>query len=748
MACAGESEDAVGCGRFAAPQPAAGLALRPEVSARLSAPDMRVGVITAPAGYGKSSHAAAWVAHEQRSAAWLDIEDGHNDALVLLNDLMAALTTVTDFRADGLAVGGATSDQYATSVSTALGRALLRCTVPFVLVLDDVHRLDDPSATDLVNALISNVPTGSTVLLVGRACRLSELNRLRVASTVAEIGTDDLALEPADVAVVLSGMGVDAGVEQVEKVVADTEGWPVGVRLAGLASLADVQHHVPGAWGLSGRETSVFNYIRSEWLRGLSDEDRDFLVRVSVFDWLSGPLCNKVLDRHDAGDVLHRIYGDRLLVIPLDRREHAYRMHGLLRDALEAEFERIDANAVRQAHQRGSIWFEEAGDIDRAVRHAAAAEDFDRAVRLVVGHTPSYYTNGHHTTLKRWIESIPRDRVLRSPGLCLTAALASLGLCEPAALSIWIRLGEQAAASAPGSDPMAWLCLRDLRSTTNTGTVRPALEDAAAAYTGLPPGIWHSASCLAYGVWSWTVDDDIAVKVLAEGAEEAAVLGAPALEAYCTAMIALIAYSEGDSARAASLARDARRVAVENRLEQAPGMAVVSAMCALVAASRGDAQAARTDWHLARAQLARFKDMFGWANVQTRVALAHTSLLLGDRIGTETMLREAKEILVEQPDATRAHRQVAKLEDLVRHLRRHATIGSSSLTTAELRALHYLPTNLTLAEIGTRLYVSRYTVKTHCESIYRKLNVNLRSEAVESARGIGLLGDGTPTDVA
>jgi LuxR family maltose regulon positive regulatory protein len=175
-------------------------------------------------------------------------------------------------------------------------------------------------------------------------------------------------------------------------------------------------------------------------------------------------------------------------------------------------------------------------------------------------------------------------------------------------------------------------------------------------------------------------------------------------------------------------------------------MAVVSAMSALGAASLGDAQAALADWHLARAQLALLKDLSGWANVQTRVALAHTSVLLGDRMGAETLLREAHEFLVRQPDATRAHRQVAKLEELVGHLRRHSSIGSSALTTAELRVLHYLPTNLSLAAIGNRLYVSRYTVKTHCESIYRKLNVNSRSEAVEAARDVGLLTDAGPPD--
>jgi len=748
MTRAGGSDDASGGGRFAAPQPAAGLALRAEVLERLSAPGVRVGVITAPAGYGKTSHATALVARDDRAAAWIDVEDSHNDAPVLLSDLVEALGAVTDFHGDGLFPRGATSDQYSTRIAAALGRAVRGCTVPFVLVLDDVHHLQDPSSTDLVGALVSNVPAGSAVLLVGRACQLRELTRLRAGSTVAEIGTDDLALDAADVAAVLCGMGVEAGAEHVGRVVADTEGWPVGVRLAGLASLADVRHQVAGPSGLSGREASVYDYIRSEWLWGLSDDDRDFLVRVSVLDWLSGPLCNEVLGCQDAGDVLHRIFSDRLLVIPLDRRESAYRMHGLLRDALQAELERVDAAAVRQVHQRASTWFEAAGDIDRAVRHAVAAEDFERAERLVVSYTPSFYTNGHYTTVNRWVESLPRDRVVHSAALCLSAALARLGLGDGEALAVWIRLGEKAAASDAASDPMTRLCLLDLRSTTNTGPVRPALDDAAAAYRGLPPGIWHTASCLAYGVWLWTVGDNSAEEVLAEGAKEAAVLHAPVMEANCTAVLAMIAHATGDVERARPLAARARQLLVDHGLERAPAMAVVSAAHALAAASAGDPQAARTDWQLARAQLAYLKDVSGWANVQVRIALAHTSLLLGDRIGAETMLREARDYLVRQPDATRAKGQAAELEERIQHMRRHTTIGSSSLTTAELRVLHYLPTNLSLAEISTRLFVSRYTVKTHCESIYRKLAVTSRSEAVASARRVGLLDAGGALDGA
>lgn len=705
---------------------------------------MRLGVITAPAGYGKTSHAAAWVARDDRPTAWIDVYEAHNDARVLLTDLMAALTAVTDFRSDDLGLGGATVDEYATSVATALGRAVRACTVPFVLVLDDVQRLHGVAAIDLAGSVVSSVPAGSVVLLVGRTCLVGDLGRLRAGGQLVEFSSSDLALEPRDVALVLSGMGVDASEADTERVSVETEGWPVGVRLAGLAALTDRSRNDGSPALLSSRRASVSDYLESEWLWALTEDERAFLMRVSPLDWLAGPLCNQALGRNDAGELLHRVFRNRLLLVPLDRRGTAYRMHGLLREVLEAEFERVDPAEVRKVHERASVWFETAGDADRAVRHAVAAGNFVRAERLVVEHTPSLYTNGNYATVHRWIESLPREQVVASVALCLCAALAELGLGHPEALSVWIRLGGRAVESSAEVDQAARLCLLDLRSTTNTGSARSALDDAAAAYQGLPPGIWHAAACLALGAWSWAVGEEDAAEILTEGAGEAAVLGAPALEAYCTAMLAMIAHTESDPARAWALVTRARRVAADNGVERAPGMALVSAMHALAAASSGDPDEAKRDWQLARTQLAVLKDLSGWANVQTRVALGHASLLLGDRTGAETVIREAREFLVRQPDAVRAEAQIAELEDLTRQLQRHATSGSSSLTTAELRVLRYLPTNLTLSEIGTRLYVSRYTIKTHCESIYRKLEVGSRSEAVEAARGIGLLDAGGP----
>jgi LuxR family maltose regulon positive regulatory protein len=700
-------------------------------------------VITAPAGYGKTSHATAWVRLDHRPVAWIDIEGRHDDPAVLLADLVEALREVTDFGGDDLDATRGGPDGYATRVAVALGRAVRRCSAPFVVVLDDIHVLQAQPAMDLVDALISNVPEGSSVLMVGRALRSDAMVRARGELHVTEVHAEDLALDAVGVTQVLTSMEVDANDAEVARILEATEGWPVGVRLAGLASRAAI-HAGSAPTLLTGRETHVHEYLTAEWLWDLSEVDRDFLVHVSVLDWLSGPLCNEVLGRHDAGEVLHRIAAERHLVIPLDQRASSYRMHHLLRDALESELERRDEAAARRTHQRASAWYEAADDIDRAIRHAVAAGDLDRAEQLVVTHSARYYTKGLFATIRSWIDSIPRDRVVRNPELALCAALAALGLGDAATLNTWLRVADHAVGSASEQDRLARLCLLDLRSTTSQGPVGQALDDALTAHQGLPPGIWHAASCLACGAWSWMRGDAGAAAFLVEGAAEAAVFGATSLEAQCAALLALMAHVEGDRRRASELASHAGQVAARAGLEAWTGMAIVHAVRALAAAQLGDPDAAHLHWARGRSHLAGLRDLSGWANVQTRLALAHASLLLGDRIGAETMLREAREMLVQQPDAAGAHRQVAALDALVHQLRRHESIGSSALTTSELRVLHYLPTNLTLAEIAARLYVSRYTVKTHCGSIYRKLCANTRSQAVEAARRIGLLTDGVP----
>ena len=715
------------------------MALHPDVLTRLSDPRTSVAIVTAPAGYGKTSHVAAWVAGQRRRCAWIDLAERHNDAAVFVVDLVAALEEVTDVDPTGVPRTGGTSLQMAIEGALAVGRAVRGCRQPFILVIDDVHLVAQQMAVDVLGAVVANVPSGSTVVVVGRACDLPILNRLRADLGVLEITTEDLALTPSEIAQVLAQFGVAGWTDaELEHLAAVTEGWPVGVRLAAKEALARAAHEGAASTDLSGRQPQVRAYLDAEWLWGLSEDDRWFITQVSVLGPMTGALCNAVLERVDSGDVLRRICEHRLLVIPLDQDGEWYRMHGLLREALTDELTRHDESRVRELHRRASRWCDQAADADEAIRHAIAAGDLDCAEDLVIRHSAEYHTQGRYSTIARWVDAIGRDHAVSSPGLCYAAATASLGLGDAAALRLWLHLAEQALVDRPSYNDVSSL-VKLLRSTTNIGPVRPALQLAESARRALPPGIWHAGAHMVHGVWAWTLGDSGAARSLEDGAQESRLFSAPTMEANCEAILSGIACADGDVARAVSHALRASDRLTSSGLRPAPALVVVTAASAWAMAISGDPDAARASWNLARSHLANWKDLFGWANVQSRIALARTSVLLGDRIGADTMVREAHEFLRAQPDAEGARRQLVDVEEHVRHMRLHSGLGPSSLTTAELRVLQFLPTNLSLAEIAGRLYVSRYTVKTHCESIYRKLGASGRSEAVDLAREIGLV---------
>jgi LuxR family transcriptional regulator, maltose regulon positive regulatory protein len=588
--------------------------------------------VTAPAGYGKTSHLAAWVAAEQRPNAWIDLDESHNDINWILAALSGALGDITDLSDDELmrlTAAGATPAQVTTRVAPEFGRALAQCDVPFVLVLDGLEVISDLSSLDLLDALVCNVPAGSTVALAGRRVALRSLPRLRADSGLVEFSIDDLKLGPIEARMVVDEMEIDLGDDRVERLTAAAEGWPIAVRLGALAMQAgEGGTDVPVEF--DGRDHLISDYLSSEWLRGLSLAERDVLMRSSVLEEMSGAMCDHVLGRSDSGAVLHRIHGERLLVIPLDRRNESYRMHSLLREALLAEFERADSVGLRDAHRKASEWFLTTGDVDRAVRHRLAAGDLEAVEQLIAAHAPAWFTSGRYATVKRWLQAVPTEHMVQNPSLCLAAAMTSLGLGDEATTATWLRFAESAVGQESAAVPArVRLQVLAFRSLMNTGPIVPALNDARRAYQGLPPGIWHAASCIAYGVALWAHGDEGAEGILVEGAQEAAVWHAPSLEANCRAMLAMFAHAAGDRRRARQLATEARQLLIDHGLEQSPTPVSVIAMCALVAAEDGDPKKAREDLQLARRNLTYFEETAGWTNVQSRLMLAHAGLALG-----------------------------------------------------------------------------------------------------------------------
>jgi LuxR family maltose regulon positive regulatory protein len=708
------------------------------VTDRLARSDGGVTVVVAPGGYGKTSQVALWAGSDPRCVAWIDLETGHDAAERLLEVIVEALADVAEVT---IAMSGArtrTPDQFTTLVAPELGRALAQCTTPFVLVFDDVHHIRSQPSADLLDALVRNVPAASTIVLIGRSEPPLPLPALRARGRATDVTIEQLALDASETRAVAEGMGGRLDDSILEDLIRDTDGWPLGVHLIG-GALAQGDTAAPGMRRTPADAAALaHHYVEDEWLRGLEPEDADLLRRVSGLGWLSGALCDHVLGTSDSGIRLQRLHSNGLLVAPLDRRGDSFRVHQVIRDTLDESFRRRDRHAHREVHQRACDWFESTGAIDRAVEQALRVDDVQRAERLVIEHGVSYHTRGHTRTLAAWLDAIPRQQVLASPDLCLMSAVVALGTGDGEAAAAWTRFGEHAL----GGDREAAIGakLRSFRSMLWLDPLEESLDMATRAADELTPGPWRALARTTQGALSFALGDDTtAIDAFTQASAECQAIGAPTIQSTALAHLAIVLSSTGQPDEALRTARRARQLLRDHDLEHMPSLALVFAVSALVESTSGDTDAARGDLMLARTQLVYLHSIAEWHHLQANIASAYASLRLGDLVAARMFRHEAELLLEHHVDAVRCRQQVADLSQQLRSAQDVLPCGPSSLSTAELRVLHYLPTNLTHEEIAARLYVSRNTTKSHAASIYRKLGVASRSEAVEVARTAGLL---------
>jgi LuxR family maltose regulon positive regulatory protein len=711
------------------------------VADRLARSDGGVSVVVAPGGYGKTSQVALWARSDERTAAWIDLEPRHDDAEQLLDVIVEALAVAADVHLEVPRTGRRTPRQVTTLVAPELGSAIARARRPFVLVLDDVHHLLSQPSVDMLDALVRHVPAASTIVLIGRAAPPLGLAALRAQGRAIDVTTEHLSLDESATRAVAEAMGAQLDDSILEDLIRDTDGWPLGVHLVG-GALAEADDQASGTRRtLADAVVLAHHYVEDEWLRGLEPADADLLRRVSGLGWVSGALCDHVLRASDSGMRLERLHANGLLVAPLDRRGDFFRVHQVIRDTLDESFQRRDRDAHREVHQRACDWFESSGDIDRAVEQALRVDDVERAARLVVEYGPRYHTTGRTQAVKRWLDGIPHHDVLRSPGLCLISAVVSLGAGDGKAAATWTQFGEAAlAGDGTDPDPTVGAKLRAFRSMLWVDPIEESLAMAARATAELAPGIWRGFAFTVCGALSFAIgDDSVAIDAFTKASAELHVGGAPTIEAIALAHLAVVRSLGDQPDEALRIGRQARQLLREHELEAMPTLALVTATSALVESASGDADVARADLMLARSQLAYLHSIGEWHHLQANIALAYASLRLGDLVGARVFRHEAELLVERHGDAVRCERQVAELTRQLRSAKDVLPCGPSSLTAAELRVLHYLPTNLTHEEIAARLYVSRNTTKSHAASIYRKLGVASRSEAVEVARTAGLL---------
>src|SRR4051812_19250940 len=370
-------------------------------------PGGRIVTLVAPAGSGKTTVLRQWAQHDLRPFAWVALDGRHNDARRLLADVAYAVDDAV----------GADADR------------------PFVLVLDNVDAVIAQPAVQALRTIATDLPPHATLALGSRREPPLPLARMRVEHAVTELDPRDLALTRQEVLAVFAAAGHELDRQEADGVLQLTEGWPVGVSLAArFRESGDLRR-------FGGADRLVAAYVRDEILAALPPDRAAFLVRTSILDVLTAPVCDAVLASTGSATVLRELASDGLLVA-LDRTDERFRHHRLIGAALRAELRRSEPSAEARLHTRASAWHRQAGDVDEAVRHAVLAGDLRAAADLVWAALPATIAEGRATALEHRLAVFRPEQIAAQPRLAVAAALRDLMLGQGHMVRHWVSAAE------------------------------------------------------------------------------------------------------------------------------------------------------------------------------------------------------------------------------------------------------------------------------------------------------------------
>jgi LuxR family transcriptional regulator, maltose regulon positive regulatory protein len=700
-------------------------------------------LVNAPSGYGKSVLIGQWADRDPRPYPTLILGDEHNDPAMLVASVVAALDAIEPVaREVGVALANP-DPSLEKVVLPRLGDSLAGRQVPFVLVLDDFERINSAPALAVVRTLIARLPPGSQLVLATRTEPELAIGRLRVQGGINELGAAELVMTKGECQELLAALGLDLDPPQLETLVRRTEGWPAALHLAGLA-LRDASDLDEAIDRFAGDDRFVVDYIREEFLESAGRRQLEFLRRASILDRLSGDLCDAVLERRGSATQLRELSRTNMLLTPLDRRDEWFRFHPLFREMLRAELRRSEPEEEAGLDRRASDWWAAHGDWDRAIRHAVDAGALDRAGELLWTGIPEFTTRGRNATVIGWLDRLGEQAVASDAALSLTASYAQITQGAGGKTEYWAAVAAGLIEKEPASEKKTVLAagLGLIEAALARGGVGAIADRTALAAELLPAeSPWMSMCRLIEGVGLHLQGRRLEAKEkLADGARRGAV-GAPNVQVLCLSQLALLAIEADDWTLAEMLASQARAQLDRSGIDEYPMMALALAVSAVVRSRTGRLEAAAADLRQGRALLERLEDFAPWYEAETWVALARASVRLGEVPEATLMLGEASRVLELTPDAIVLAEWIAVTE---RSIEAVSAAAISDLTPAELHILQYLPTHLSFPQIAGQVFVSPNTVKTQAQSVYRKLGVSSRREAVEQARAAGLLDPAGP----
>ncbi|MFQ5401690.1 MAG: LuxR family transcriptional regulator, partial [Anaerolineae bacterium] len=415
-------------------------------------------LISAPAGFGKTTLVSEWVVNCERPFAWLSLDEGESDPARFLLYLVAALQKATpELGQTAMAVLQSPQPPPLQTVLTPLLNEIATVPDSFTLVLDDYHLVDVQAVDKALIFLLDHLPPQLHLVITTREDPNLPLSRLRARGQLTEIRAADLRFTTKETAVFLQQvMGLDLTEEQIDALEARTEGWIAGLQMAALSMRG--QEDVAGfIQSFTGSHRFVLDYLMEEVLCQQPDDVQEFLLKTAVLNQLTGPLCNALTGANNGQEILETLERANLFLVPLDNERRWYRYHHLFADLLRQRLQQSATERIVNAlHIRASQWYEANGLEVEAFHHATAAHDVTRALRLIEGEGIPFYFRAEVTPVRHWLESLPEAEFKARPSLWVTyaAVLTMTGRLQDNIEEI-LQAAETALQDAPDDDKTA-----------------------------------------------------------------------------------------------------------------------------------------------------------------------------------------------------------------------------------------------------------------------------------------------------
>ncbi|WP_373228699.1 LuxR C-terminal-related transcriptional regulator [Cohnella sp.] len=435
------------------PPPRHKVVLRPRLIERLNEGlHSKLTLVSASAGFGKTTLVSEWLAVCGRPAAWLSLDENDNDSARFLTLLFTALQSVETNIGEG--VFSALQSPQPPSIESILTVVLNEINMipnDIILVLDDYHVIDVPEIDHALTFLLEHLPPQMHLVIITREDPLFPLVRLRVRNQLTELRVADLRFNSFEAAGFLNQvMGLSLSSDNIAALETHTEGWIAGLQLAAIS----IQGHKDATsfiQSFSGSHHHVLDYLMEEVLQRQAENVQTFLLHTSILGRLCGPLCEAILlDTSSSGqETLKYLERANLFIVPLDNDRRWYRYHHLfgelLRQRLQQKLSLSTHNegiSVAELHKRASEWYENNGLDIEAFHHAAAANDIERAARLVEGEGTPLHIRGAVTPVLNWLKSLPTAVLDARPSLWVMYASALIIAGQPTGIEQKLQAAE------------------------------------------------------------------------------------------------------------------------------------------------------------------------------------------------------------------------------------------------------------------------------------------------------------------